>query len=296
MKKCSFQLIKKSIKKNWVNLVFILGISISVAVLIFSLTSCTKEYNIEIQDNQSYINSYYLMPSAECPNGEYHLEYYEDSVLVFSHSECRDFGDTIIINLSDTTIIVLPPDTTMTIIDTVFVQGHNIIREVFRDNFNNSGNSPYYASVGYWLGSGFSINQLDDNWNYVGNGTIVQWDNLEIDTMRTPELFSEPMVVDSISFFVGSRTSWKINPFIIDNFGIFISLDCFNLTGNLEFDWQNLETYDWITYSVAFSENNPKAVKFGLIVIKADKFSLCVERNEKFNADNLLIRGTEILD
>lgn len=56
MKKRSFNFVK-ILKKIWVELVLILGLSISAVIFLFSLSSCTKEYNIEIKDNQLNVDS-----------------------------------------------------------------------------------------------------------------------------------------------------------------------------------------------------------------------------------------------
>ncbi len=311
---------------------------ITIGILLLFLSSCEREYNIEIESesNDSIIVVYQhdnirvesteSDSTANCPDGEIHFFVFRNDTLISNISYCKDSlpsgeicpdsWDYISFEGCDTIydydchgflkfkipicpeIIILPGDTivihdTTTIVDTVFIDGENWVREFFFENCNNPGNSVYYSSLGWNLGEGFLINQLGST---IGNGTIVC--NLNTDTIWTPQLFSEPMSVDSIFWPVGSKESFVAEILLKDIFNQIIVVESANAFAN-PFDWQDISTYKFVSYSVPLSELGLNyIVKAGIAITKIGTKSVqCTPtRDEKFNSDNIFIRGVKKLN
>ncbi len=164
--------------------------------------------------------------------------------------------------------------------------------EYFFENCNNPGNSPYYASIGWDLGKGFSINQIGSQ---EGNGSIVLCKDIEYDTIWSPDLFSEPMWVDSISIPIGALNCYQTSLLLKDVFGdIYVVESATSFIGG--FNWQIIVSYNVLSYSVPLDYLEfPNIIKFGLATQKQGNFTPDT-RDEKFNADNLFIRGVKIPD
>jgi hypothetical protein len=220
-----------------------------------------------------------------------------DTNIFYSEEGCRIFdlyigGDFF---YSDTLCPQFLPGDTVLVYDTVFVGGKVYAREIFYEDCNNSGNSYYYASQGWNLGEGFSINQIGTN---SGNGTIVEWENYEHDTIWSPELFSEPMDIDSISLIAGSRNGYSVKILLKASSGKTFSLPSEGFpVQNENFDWQNFsvpESYSRIWYHVSIENIEFKnIVKIGLVIEAGENFYEPKSRNDKFNADNIYARGVK---
>ena len=233
--------------------------------------------------------SYERFPYGDC---EVFLVTFGDDVLLQDTICPEVIHDTVTVVEPDTVYIRLPGDTTI----------REFVREYFRENFNNPGNSPYYHSLGWdlscrdkndkCLDCDFSINQISSS---TGNGTIVLDKDVEESTIWSPELFSEPMSVDSLVIPVGSLNDYGAEILLQDESGQIFVVATLNSFEEF-FDWQNIVTFNYVNYSVSINNiEYLNIVKAGIHVIKQGNFSP-ETRNEKFNSDDWFIRGIKEIE
>jgi len=222
-------------------------------------------------------------------------------------------GDSIPYPIHDTIVfydtILIHDTTTIVNVDTIEIKGKSFVREFFFEDFNNPGNTPHYVSEGWDVGEGFRINQISSS---KGNGTIVLLHNLERDTLWSPQIFSEPMKVDSISIFMGSKEGYKTSVLLKDYLGnVHVVSPEKVCISSSSFDWETLSTYYHFEYSISLEEAEfLNIIKIGISVLQekcssdsavfsSKKGSVLQEkccppeedRNKKFNSENVFVRG-----
>lgn len=291
---------------NWDSLgiilqnIFAQGFFNDTTIIIFPDTigiSLTEDFNFEIEINNQpqliFVKETLLEDSCKS------VEMFVNDSIIYSKIFCKEIITDTITEIVTDTIIKIERDTII-IRDTIEVEVHDtieskpkkIIRESFFEKCNNPGNSSFYKLLGWIFNEFFSINQLGSD---SGKGTLV-YEGTGKDTIWSPELFSEPMSVDTLSFYLGSKNPFEIQIALRNSSGEVLILDKVKTSENNDFDWQKLSSYKLFNYCVSLENLElHNIVRMGFIV-KNLSSKKCTGRNYQLNIDNIFVRGVKIIE